>query len=78
MLISSNKQKGNFVLSILTIPIIGAKNIKAAPMINNVIPVCIWDAPNFLCTKGAIMDSTKPHPAQHMNVSMYGIHIVGY
>ena len=67
----------NCFLSILTIPTIGAKNIKDTPAINRERPICIWDAPNFLCMKGAIIDSTKAHPAAAMKISMYGIHMDG-
>ena len=55
---------------ILTMPNKGETIINDDPMINNVMPISIWDELNLFFMKGASIDSIKPLTRQAANISM--------
>ena len=55
---------------ILTMPNKGETIINDDPMINNVMPISIWDELNLCFMKGASIDSIKPLTRQAVNISM--------
>ena len=48
----------------------GETIINDDPIINNVMPISIWDELNLFFMKGASIDSIKPLTRQAANISM--------
>jgi len=54
---------------ILTKPHTGELNIYTPPIIKNVSPTSVWDAPAFDFKCGSSIDSIIPTPLEHKNAS---------